>query len=80
MRKTTLSKYLLKTNNISTELVLIIFRAIIYPIRNASYIVNTNILYTKYIKRLYKILGLYINSIYIEITYYLDILYSRYNS
>ena len=71
-----LSNYLLKTDNVSAELALIVFRAIVRPIRNAGRLVNTDTLYAEHTKRLCKILGLYTNNIYIEMTYRLGVLYS----
>ena len=77
MRKTALSDYLLKTDNVSAELALIAFRAIVRPIRNAGRVVDIDTLCTEHTKCLCKILSLYANGVYKEITHRLDVLYSR---
>lgn len=77
VRRTVLSDCLSKTDNASTESALVAFRAIVRPIRNAGRVVNTDTLCAEHAKRLYKILGLYANGAYAEMTHRLDVLYSR---
>ena len=77
VRKTALSNYLSKTDNVSAESALMAFRAIVRPIRNAGRLVDTDTLCAEHTKRLCKILGLYANNAHAEMTHRLGVLYSQ---